>query len=140
MAAGVPLTDQDRWEWLIRLRDEAVAAIQEGAPGVILACSALRHRYRDVIRIAAYNNSDVRVHFIYLHANEQILLKRVRARKGHFMKDSMVKSQMMTLEEPEPDEKDVSYIEVGGSIADVQKLAVATVNREFIQDSCELRS
>lgn len=140
MAAGIPLTDQDRWEWLIRLRDEAVAALEDGTPGVILACSALRHRYRDVIRIAAYNNSDVQVHFIYLHANEQTLLKRVRARKDHFMKDSMVKSQMMTLEEPEPNEKDVSYIEVGGSITDVQNSAVATVKREIIKDSRELCS
>ena len=140
MASGIPLTDQDRWEWLIRLRDEAVAALKVGAPGVILSCSALKHRYRDVIRIAAYNDDDVRVHFIFLHANEQTLLKRVRARQGHFMKDSMVKSQMMILEEPEPNEKDVSYIEVGGSIADVQGLAVATVNRVLLQDSDGLHS
>ena len=139
MSSGIPLTDQDRGGWLIRLRDEAVAALKFGAPGVILSCSALKKKYRDVIRIAAYNDDDVRVHFIFLHANEQTLLKRVRARQGHFMKDSMVKSQMMILEEPEPNERDVSYVDVGGSIADVKSLAVATVRRVLLKD-CDMPS
>ena len=135
MAAGIPLTDSDRWDWLISLRKESVAALNTGAPAVVLTCSALKRKYRDVIRIASYDNHDVLVHFIYLHASEQTLLARVRARQGHYMKDSMVKSQVMSLEEPTADEKDVSYIEVGGSVAEVERLAVATIRELIARES-----
>ena len=72
MSEGVALTDADRWDWrLIQLREEAVLALDSGAAGVILdLLSALKRKYRDVIRVARYNDHDVRVHFIYLRASE----------------------------------------------------------------------
>ncbi|KAL9117340.1 MAG: hypothetical protein Q9187_006122, partial [Circinaria calcarea] len=96
MAQNIPLTDIDRWDWLIALREAAVARLSLSASsatkphtGVVVTCSALKRRYRDVIRIAAYNDHNVVVHFIYLRADEEVLMKRVLARKGHYMKSAM---------------------------------------------------
>jgi gluconokinase len=80
MANNIPLTDADRWDWLILLRDQAVAALSTGASGVVLTCSALKRKYRDVIRVASYNDNNVLVHFIYLSATQELLLQRVHGR------------------------------------------------------------
>jgi gluconokinase len=128
MAAGMALTDADRWDWLVQLREEAMDALDNGAHGVVLTCSALKKKYRDVIRIARYNDHDVLVHFIYLRASEELLLQRVLARKGHFMKSSMVRSQFQSLEEPQKGkEKDVISIDVSGSQPTVKKMAVEAI-------------
>jgi gluconokinase len=128
MAAGDALTDSDRWDWLVQLREEAVEALDHGAHGVVLTCSALKKKYRDVIRIARYNDHDVMVHFIYLRASEELLMQRVLARKGHFMKSSMVKSQLQSLEEPQKGkEVDVISLDVSGSQGQVKKMAVDAV-------------
>jgi len=84
MSHGIPLTDQDRWDWLIVLRRAAMSTLTStpSPAGVVVTCSALKQRYRDVIRIAHYNSPDVLVHFVYLHASEEVLLQRVGARKG----------------------------------------------------------
>lgn len=132
MAAGIPLTDADRWDWLILLRQRALTELTlphptNRPPGVVLTCSALKRKYRDVIRVAAYNNSQVRVHFVYLRATEELLLQRVKARQGHYMKESMVKSQFASLEEPTSDEADCLVVSVGGTMPDVQALALEAV-------------
>src|ERR1700678_2881803 len=121
MAAGMALTDADRWDWLVQLREEAMDALDNGAHGVVLTCSALKKKYRDVIRVARYNDHDVRVHFIYLRATEALLTQRVAARKGHYMKPGMVRSQLQSLEEPER-EHDVHSIDVSGSQSEVRQL------------------
>ncbi|KAB8339337.1 hypothetical protein FH972_022270 [Carpinus fangiana] len=132
MAAGVPLTDADRWDWLILLRQEALARFSgcdtaNGPPGVVLTCSALKKKYRDVIRVAAYHDSLVCVHFVYLRATEEVLMQRVKARQGHYMKDSMVKSQFASLEEPTRDEGDCLIVDVAGTMPEVQDLALTSV-------------
>lgn len=135
MTQGVPLTDTDRWDWLVLLRKKAVERLTvTDRPGVVLTCSALKHKYRDVIRIAAYNDHDVTVHFIYLHADEQTLVQRVRARKGHYMKDSMVHSQFLTLEEPEDDEHDCLSVDACGSATQVQHEALDIVQALMAHD------
>ena len=144
MSKGIPLTDEDRWDWLIKLRDDAVKRLTRTSKGhsatrqhdgVVVTCSALRHRYRDVIRIAAYNDHKVRVHFIYLRADEHVLMQRVGARKGHFMKSSMVKSQMDMLEEPGPDERrDVLEVDCGAAITEVQRTVLGTVREVLAKD------
>lgn len=111
MGNGIPLTDADRWDWLITLRNEAVKKLQE-ADAVIVTCSALKHKYRDVIRVASYEHPTVQVHFIYLKVDEDTLQARVKARVGHYMKEDMVHSQMEALEEPQEDEFDVLKIDV----------------------------
>ncbi|KAK5152550.1 hypothetical protein LTR04_006416 [Oleoguttula sp. CCFEE 6159] len=135
MANNIPLTDADRWDWLILLRQQALASLDAGAPGVVLTCSALKRKYRDVIRIASYNDHDVLVHFVYLRADQDTLLARVHGRVGHYMKDSMVKSQFEALEEPTADEPDVLAIDVRGSMAEVQKLALDAVSEALAADS-----
>ncbi|THW81643.1 shikimate kinase [Aureobasidium pullulans] len=135
MANSIPLTDADRWDWLILLRDQAVAALESGASGVVLTCSALKRKYRDVIRVASYNDNNVLVHFIYLSATQELLLQRVHGRVGHYMKDSMVKSQFEALEPPTVDERDVMSVDVSGDFASVQQLALEVVNQVMTQDA-----
>ena len=142
MSQGIPLTDIDRWDWLIALREAAARRLSRSASsttrphtGVVVTCSALKRKYRDVIRIAAYNDHNVAVHFIYLRADEEVLLKRVQARKGHYMKSTMVHSQMEMLEEPDLEEqgRDVLEVDCGASLAEVQKKVVGVV-REVLAD------
>ncbi|QIX01701.1 hypothetical protein AMS68_007218 [Peltaster fructicola] len=128
MASGHPLTDADRWDWLIVLREEALKTLQTNH-GVVLTCSALKRKYRDVIRVAAYHNPEVRINFIYLNASEAILMDRVKARRGHFMKDSMVHSQFQSLEAPLADETDILSVDANGASSEVQKLAIAVVEK-----------
>ena len=135
MANNIPLTDADRWDWLILLRDQAVAALNTGASGVVLTCSALKRKYRDVIRVASYNDNNVLVHFIYLSATQELLLQRVHGRVGHYMKDSMVKSQFEALEPPTTDERDVMSVDVSGDFASVQRLALEVVNQVMASDA-----
>jgi gluconokinase len=100
MAAGEPLTDDDRRPWLARVRawiDEHVAA---GTPGVI-TCSALKRAYRDVLR-------DEHVVFVNLHGTREQLVTRLAARQGHFMPVSLLDSQLATLEPLGPDERAVA--------------------------------
>jgi len=127
MSQGIALTDADRWDWLIHLREAALKEVQKGPHGVVLTCSALKRKYRDVIRIAAYNDKKIMVHFIYLKAEQETILERVRARKGHYMKEDMVKSQFATLEEPAKDETDCLTVDVRGSPAEVQDAALHAV-------------
>jgi gluconokinase len=112
MASGTPLTDADRWDWLITLREAAIEKLQT-SNSVIVTCSALKRKYRDVIRVANYEHPSVQVHFVYLKVDESTLQARVAARVGHYMKENMVHSQMATLEEPEEDlEWDVLQVDV----------------------------
>ena len=112
MAAGIPLTDADRWDWLTVLREQALQRLSGGADGVVVTCSALKRQYRDVIRVAPSYTHDVLRHFIYLHAPEEVLLERVGARQGHYMGANMVHSQFSILEPPTAEEKDVISIDV----------------------------
>ena len=137
MAQNIPLTDVDRWDWLITLRDAAVAALTDAPSqtGVVVTCSALKRKYRDVIRVAAYNDHEVLVHFLYLHASEQVLLKRVAARQGHYMGAGMVHSQFECLEAPGQQEmRDVIACDCSGDIADVTRMVLASVHAELDAD------
>jgi len=138
MARGEPLTDADRWDWLILLRDEAIKTLlSQSQPttnvptntpsGVIVTCSALKRKYRDILRIASLKHPSIKVHFVFLKATEALLMDRVRARKNHYMKDYMVRSQFESLEAPAEDEGDVVGVEAGGSSEEVKALAVGVV-------------
>ena len=96
MAAGVPLTDDDRWPWLHLVRKWIVDEQHSGRSGVI-ACSALKRSYRDVLR-----GDDV--YLAQLAAPSKVLQQRLENRTGHFMRAGLLGSQLDTLEEPRPDE------------------------------------
>ncbi|KYK55612.1 glucokinase [Drechmeria coniospora] len=127
MRGGTPLTDADRWDWLGALRDESMRRINRGSQGVVVTCSALKRKYRDVIRVAAYYNSHVLVHFIFLYAPADVLLERVSKRKGHYMSADMVQSQFDILERPTEDERDVITVDVSRSLEQVKSDALAKV-------------
>ncbi|KZF22279.1 carbohydrate kinase, partial [Xylona heveae TC161] len=132
MAHSIPLTDADRWDWLILLRDTAMSRLTAGAPGVVVTCSALKRKYRDVIRAAAYADHAVLVHFLYLRASEEVLLQRVTARAGHYMKSAMVHSQFHDLEEPGNQEQNLDVLVVDvehNDIKEVSRLAVDAVTK-----------
>jgi gluconokinase len=90
MRAGTPLNDEDRAPWLATLRDH----LQKN-PRTILACSALKLHYRDVLRSAA---TDIRV--VYLRGDRELLASRLGSREGHYMPSSLLDSQLAALEEP----------------------------------------
>lgn len=94
MAAGNPLTDDDRKPWLAAIAGQITAV-----PGVVVSCSALCRRYREVLRRA-----DARAWFLHLALDEEAATQRVVARPGHFMPPSLVASQFQILEplESEP--------------------------------------
>jgi gluconokinase len=139
MSKGIPLTDADRWDWLTRLREESLTKLSSGSQGVVVTCSALKRKYRDVIRVAPYYSHDVLVHFVYLHAPEAVLLARVQARHGHYMGANMVHSQFDALEEPGAEETDVISVDVSGKVDEVEAAALAKVHqavqRELTRDS-----
>ncbi|MFN6119089.1 MAG: gluconokinase, GntK/IdnK-type, partial [Actinomycetes bacterium] len=90
MASGVPLGDDERWPWLVRLRFELRAHDR-----VVLACSALRRSYRDLLRGADG------VQFLFLDIDPSEASARAAEREGHFMSASMIESQFSTLERPD---------------------------------------
>ncbi|KAI6247582.1 putative gluconokinase [Erysiphe necator] len=127
MSQGIPLTDADRWDWLVSLRQASLDRLVAGHHGVVLTCSALKRKYRDVIRVAPYYFHKIRIHFFYLDAPESVLLARVKARKSHFMGANMVHSQFTILEPPDEDEKDVSRLDVGRPLEQVQEELLSSV-------------
>jgi len=131
MAKNIPLADADRWDWLITLREEAIKCLRS-SNSVIVTCSALKHKYRDVIRVANYEHPTVQIHFIYLRVDEHTLRQRVAARVGHYMKEGMVHSQMAALEPPD-EEWDVLAIDVRNNKEEVQRKALDAVKRKLAE-------
>ncbi len=93
MSRGIPLTDADRLPWLQAIRDAMVQWTAEHR-NVVLACSALKPSYREMLRISP------EVRFVYLKAESQIIEARLRARHGHFATSDLLASQLADLEEP----------------------------------------
>lgn len=102
MAAGVPLTDEDRWPWLDLVGENLQASADTG---LVMACSALRRMYRDRIRAAAPE-----VIFVHLHGSRDLLLSRAQGRSDHFMPASLLDSQLETLEDLDADESGFAVI------------------------------
>lgn len=134
MSNGTPLTDADRWDWLTLLRQESIRQISSGSSGVVLTCSALKRKYRDVIRVAPYYDHALLLHFIYLDAPESVILERVRARQNHYMSYGMVHSQFDILEPPASDENDIISVDSTKSLEEVKKDALSQVLKVMIED------
>ncbi|WP_425613568.1 gluconokinase [Anatilimnocola sp. NA78] len=95
MRRGTPLSDDDRRPWLNALREYIEAAVNRGEQ-LVLACSALKHNYRDYLRA---DRPEV-VRFAYLHGSQELIAKRQAERRGHFMPPALLQSQFETLEPP----------------------------------------
>ncbi|UQC79968.1 thermoresistant glucokinase family carbohydrate kinase [Colletotrichum lupini] len=138
MANGIPLTDADRWDWLVALREESRHQLAAGSDGVVLTCSALKRKYRDVIRVAGYYDRSILIHFIYLSASESVLVQRVTARSAatnHYMGANMVRSQFQSLEAPMADETDVISLDVSRSLEEVKRDALANVKAAMEEEA-----
>ncbi|MDQ6625056.1 MAG: gluconokinase [Verrucomicrobiota bacterium] len=96
MEAGIPLDDVDREPWLQTVGQKLLEA---RAIPLVVACSALRKSYRDIVRAA-----DPTVRFILLHGSEALLTERLATREGHFMPVTLLQSQLKTLELLDDDE------------------------------------
>lgn len=101
MAAGHPLTDEDRWPWLERVAGWVNESLDAGENGLI-TCSALKRSYRDVI-----NRRGSGVVFVYLAGSRETIAARLVSRHGHFMPSSLLDSQFADLEEPAADEPEI---------------------------------
>lgn len=100
MQSGQPLTDADRWPWLDKIAAWIRAHTEAGIPGVI-TCSALKKRYRDVLR-------GENVVFVFLQGSKDSISDRLASRHGHFMPPALLESQFEALEEPAGDENHIS--------------------------------
>jgi gluconokinase len=169
MSNGIPLDDEDRAPWLARIRAVALQmtgsvmeSSPESGPGdichnkeqsdvVVIACSALKRQYRDILRGAEHssyvesgrvargklgNNLDedseplalpselLKTFFVFLDGSTDILMARMTARKGHFMKERMLDSQLATLERPD-EEPDVVVVDLEADLDTQLNQAVA---------------
>lgn len=116
MAAGTPLTDEDRWPWLTVIGERMADGLERGE-GIVVSCSALKKIYRDHLRAATGG----RLSFVYLDGSRELLGRRMGARTGHFMPLGLLDSQLATLEVPtgEPGVVTVSIDQpVEGIVAD----------------------
>jgi gluconokinase len=107
MAAGIPLTDADRWPWLKVLHERLLEHRQKGE-NAILACSALTEQYREVLAGGLAENE---MRFVYLHAPSALIKERMKERHHPYMNPDLLDSQLATLEVP----SDAWSIAVAGS-------------------------
>jgi gluconokinase len=109
MEKGIPLTDSDRVPWLDSLHDLIESCLRSGRPGV-LACSALKERYRQKL---LEGNEGVKI--IYLRGSYELIWSRMSARKNHYMKPEMLRSQFDALEEP----TDALVVDISESVDEI---------------------
>ena len=150
MSAGVPLTDEDRAPWLALIRSTADRLADSSQTNtVVIACSALKRSYRDILR-GTHPAADelpppsdipsshpvpgahepgtraLRTYFVFIDGPREVLLQRMSARKGHFMKEKMLDSQIATLERPSAEEleRDVVIVDLERGVEEQVKQAV----------------
>jgi gluconokinase len=108
MSAGVPLTDDDRAEWLRALQAQIRTAREQGT-GLVLSCSALKRRYRDLLREA-----DPALRFAHLSGTREVIEARMQSRVGHYMPLSLLDSQLRDLEALQAGEAGIT-LDIGGA-------------------------
>lgn len=125
MSSGQPLNDEDRRPWLQSLAQE-IARLQADGRRSVLGCSALRRRYRDLLR-----EGDPDLFFIHLTADYDTLLERMK-RREHFMPPALLQSQFDTLEPLEPEEFgiDISAHAPPDQVVATAKAAIAAASRD----------
>ncbi|WP_409183116.1 gluconokinase [Amycolatopsis sp. VS8301801F10] len=115
MTAGHPLTDEDREPWLAAI---ALWIAEHQESGGVVSSSALKRRYRDVLR------GGWDVWFLHLHGSRDLLAERMKTRSGHFMPVSLLDSQLADLEPLEPDEPGQTF-DISRPPAELVKSALA---------------
>ena len=118
MASGIPLNDDDRMPWLKNLHDLVFEQNQLGK-SVIVACSALKKSYRDILR-----DQNPGLIFVHLDGDFDLILKRMQVRENHYMRAEMLKSQFDTLEIPQ----NAIRIRIDRSVEDIVKEIIDSLN------------
>ena len=121
MHRGMPLTDADRMPWLDKVAEKIDRWRAQRQSGV-LACSALKRSYRDII---IGDRPGVRL--VYLKGSPDLIRRRLVTRRGHFMPASLLESQLASLEEPTPDEHPIT-VEVAGAPTEIVAKIVRRLN------------
>ncbi|MET0253005.1 MAG: gluconokinase [Terrimicrobiaceae bacterium] len=117
MNSGIPLTDEDREPWLRALR-AAIEQWKRGEPGHVLACSALKASYREIL-----GQDDPDVKFVYLRGAFDLIARRLKERKGHFFDPALLRSQFDALECPE----DALVLDVSNTPEEIISSILATI-------------
>ena len=92
MSAGIPLNDDDRYDWLIKIKEEIDK--RKNFQNLVVTCSALKEKYRSILNV----KED---YLVYLKISKNTAKTRIKSRQDHFMPDSLVESQFTILEEPD---------------------------------------
>lgn len=107
MAAGHPLTDDDRWPWLRRIADW-IGEQESAGRSAVVTCSALRHAYRELLSMGHPS-----VWFAHLTAPTTEIARRIEGRRGHYMPPALLQSQLATLEPLSADEPGAAVVATG---------------------------
>lgn len=121
MAQGIPLTDDDRRGWLAGIASR-LAEARRTDTGLVVACSALKGAYRDVLRRA-----DPDIRFVHLTGDPALIARRLSQRVGHYMPATLLGSQLATLEIPSPNE-DAWILDLADSPDSLVSQIVARLN------------
>lgn len=132
MSDGRPLTDQERWPWLEAVCGAALASA--GDRPVMIACSALKRRYRDFMRARLPDPT-----FIHLRGSPQTIRARMADRQSHFMPPSLLESQIATLEATDG-EPDCHTLKVDGALDAIAAQAIGICRRHIAATSQEAPS
>ena len=123
MAVGRPLTDADRQDWLQTLKQTLQHRTQM-QESVVLTCSALKHRYRDLLREA-----DPHLFFIHLHGDYALIAQRMASRNRHFMPTTLLESQFADLEPLQADEFGI-LLDIRHSLEELVAQAIEAISIE----------
>ena len=125
MGSGIPLSDSDRLPWLAALHDLISASLKADRPGV-LACSALKERYRQQLL-----DGNEGVQIVYLKGSYDLIWSRMSVRQEHYMKPHMLQSQFEALEEP----KNALTMDVSMPVEDIVQEMIARCDTAGVNDS-----
>jgi gluconokinase len=129
MRASIALNDDDRAGWLQALADELAKSKDTGA---VLACSALKRKYRETLRDGA-KRAGRQLQTVVLHGDPSVLAARMGERQGHYMPASLLASQLNTLELPQSDECAV-VLNLAEPVPDLIKQALLYVRQHDLTD------
>lgn len=120
MRAGTPLTDVDRLPWLQAIAAE-IGRCLEGGGGAVIACSALKRAYREILV-----GHRVAVKIVHLRGTAALIQERLTKRRGHYMPPSLLPSQFAALEIPAADEEAID-VEVTGTPEEIVAVILAAL-------------
>ena len=122
MAAGHPLSDEDRRPWLAAIAEWIDATVAAGEPAVV-TCSALKRTYRDQL-----GADRPQVQMVYLKGDRDLIATRLAARQGHFFTTAMLDSQFADLVEPTADEGAL-VVSIAGTPKEIVEDILAALDR-----------